>query len=93
MHIEKSKNLKIVCEITHATEKQYLHGLMGSAIGKKKLQINKNYISLDLPGHGEFGNLCFVSVAQRVSCDACLFMMWQTSTKLSPSLDKNHLHT
>jgi len=35
MHIEKKKqNLKIICEIMHATGK-YLHGLMGPAISKE----------------------------------------------------------
>ena len=49
MHIEKKRNLKIICEITHATGK-YLQGLMGPA----KPEINKDYIPSYSPGYEKF---------------------------------------
>ena len=54
------QNLKIICEIMHATGK-YLQGLMGPAISEG------SYIPSYLPGYGEFKNLCFISVAWMVS--------------------------
>jgi len=45
MHIEKKRNLKIICEITHATGK-YLQGLMGPAISKGSLKSTKTIYHL-----------------------------------------------
>jgi len=39
-YIEKKRNLKIICEITHATGK-YLQGLMGPAINKGSFKLTK----------------------------------------------------
>ena len=40
MHIEKKRNLKIICEITHSTAK-YLQGLMGPAISEESFKSTK----------------------------------------------------
>jgi len=55
MYIEEKQNLKIICKIMHATGK-YLQGLMRSAISKRKLQINKIYITGLNPGMSARGD-------------------------------------
>jgi len=51
MYIEKKRNLKIICEIMHATGK-YLQGLMGPAISKGSFKSTKTMFHLTyLPGY------------------------------------------
>ena len=54
MHIEKIRNLEIICEITHATGK-YLQESMGPAISEGSFKSAKTiYVPSYSPGYGEF---------------------------------------
>jgi len=48
------------------TRKKYTGINRASNLLRKLHQVNKTYIPSYLPGHGEFKNLCFISVAQTV---------------------------